>query len=183
MSQVSKLWRQIAVDSPRLWCRISVLRQQHVDLYATRSKNTPLEISLRSPGSGKAIINSRITASIASLIPHLSRWRSFSISRLNPEFYWDQLLNNPAPILEELSICISSWHTPPKNTSLFTGNLPRLQSLNLNGLNIPLSSPVYKGLTSLRIEGVTFAFSITNEGDSDSNRRRVRAGNSTRGGD
>ncbi|KDQ06191.1 hypothetical protein BOTBODRAFT_71082 [Botryobasidium botryosum FD-172 SS1] len=142
--QVSRLWRRVALDTPRLWSRIiDVLHPRLIRTHIAYSKCAPLDISFK---EGR---RQQVQSSISLLMPHVSRWQRFSLTG------WadDLSLTAPAPHLEELyldSMRDDKFGFPSHD--VFSGSTPRLRSLVLRRFLIPLTSGIYVNLVSLRLE-------------------------------
>ncbi|KDQ13416.1 hypothetical protein BOTBODRAFT_374564 [Botryobasidium botryosum FD-172 SS1] len=184
ISRTSKSWRGIALHTPRLWANVDPMNISLVPMFASRSKNVLLSISLErwttytsrcpccagldvsSPQQGafhKAYdrYRSRFLDYAGHLRPHASAWKTLHIEGVSPEQLF-QALDFPAP---NLATFHAAWRregrdieSEVQDTSsiLFSGNVPNLRGLRLVGVGVPLNSPLYSGLTSLRIEGVEF---------------------------
>ncbi|KDQ13984.1 hypothetical protein BOTBODRAFT_175112 [Botryobasidium botryosum FD-172 SS1] len=162
ISQVSRAWRQIALNTPQLWSRIDVLNETFVEACIARSADVPLEMKLEEPlrSSQPKNVAYHITRAqeaaaegcVATLLSHAHRWRSLSLERVAWHTF-SPLLQTPAPLLEELSLS----HFPIGDLSSLEESWPRLRSLSLKHTFIPLTSPIYAGLVELRLHSVKTA--------------------------
>ncbi|KDQ21131.1 hypothetical protein BOTBODRAFT_142447 [Botryobasidium botryosum FD-172 SS1] len=92
------------------------------------------------------------------LRPHARRWRSVRILRAEVGDL-HEILHSPAPNLRTLCVRGSDswpgeldWHA----SDLFGGDPPGLHELELVRVPLPLSSPMFAGLTRLHLQHITF---------------------------
>ncbi|KDQ06387.1 hypothetical protein BOTBODRAFT_193062 [Botryobasidium botryosum FD-172 SS1] len=144
--QVTNLWREIALATPRLWARINI---SHTPPALTEallrwSKHTPLDIMCTFPRPSF----DHTARNVILISLHADRWRSLHLCGVDGV---DSLLQSYAPRLEVLSLdrFTSLWLAPRK--VIFSGAAPPIRELFLVGGVIPLSSPVYSGLTRLHL--------------------------------
>ncbi|KDQ08043.1 hypothetical protein BOTBODRAFT_70011 [Botryobasidium botryosum FD-172 SS1] len=185
VSQVSTLWREIALNDPNLWTSISVLNAPLHRAFLPRSKGAPLDITLV-PLQGRRFghpyhhteavhdkIMSMFPYSIGPFIRHLDRWRTLEIDGLQPgTFDYGGAFASPAPRLETLHVNVK-WHENNHSavesaisrgsSHLFGGQTPRLRDLTLGGLCIPLTSPIYHDLNKLSLANINFDHSSIND--------------------
>ncbi|KDQ06007.1 hypothetical protein BOTBODRAFT_272409 [Botryobasidium botryosum FD-172 SS1] len=171
LSQVSTLWRDIALNDPNLWTSINVLNVPLHRTFLPRSKGAPLDITL-TPSRGMDLgdpchgkIMNMFPYSIEPFTRYLDRWRTLQIYGLHFETLDYDAFTSPAPRLETLDVNVR-WHinnrsaveSPigPDSSRLFGGQTPRLRNLRLNGLCIPLTSPIYRSLTQLSLVNIDF---------------------------
>jgi hypothetical protein len=156
VSSVSRRWRNVALQTPRLWTRvyINVAQSAHelLDLYLCRSKVCLLDITLSrrklrwerdrdlsAPDSdAKVIIECK--RYLEQLVPHVGRWREFSMRRDDRTLpLFDALAglaNLNAPVLETLMLEGCRGLT----RKVFSAGAPRLSSVELIG--VPLWPPL-----------------------------------------
>ncbi|KDQ06189.1 hypothetical protein BOTBODRAFT_264972 [Botryobasidium botryosum FD-172 SS1] len=155
--QVSRLWRRVALDTPRIWSRIvDVLRPHLIETHLTYSKCALLDICF-SGGSRQ-----RVKSSISLLMEQVSRWQRLSLSG---QADGPHMLTAPAPHLEELHISIGD-SSPPIFAShdFFSGSTPQLRILVLKRFIVPLTSGIYTNLISLHLETLDFTRSYSPDG-------------------
>jgi hypothetical protein len=132
VSSVSRRWRHVALQTPRLWTVLVIdalgLTHDLYDLYLHRSKMCPLDVTLDCSYREECDIN--VERHLEWLIPHVGRWRKFTVrggyigSRLSA------LSHLCAPALETLVLDII---TEKPGLELFSGGAPRLSSVELIG--------------------------------------------------
>ncbi|KDQ14113.1 hypothetical protein BOTBODRAFT_351298 [Botryobasidium botryosum FD-172 SS1] len=172
---VSRLWRDIALGTATLWTKIDATNAHRTSVYLERSRDALLDIELvppRAASIGDEVESKRYRAHAAKfhgfiepLQLHANRWASLALKG-NFLIYasaWREHLSLPAPSLERFSAevgppfaAIEQKDTP---SDLFGGRAPRLRHLALTGVCVPLTSPIYTGLTYLRLGAVHFTHS------------------------
>ncbi|KDQ09969.1 hypothetical protein BOTBODRAFT_190754 [Botryobasidium botryosum FD-172 SS1] len=144
---VSRLWRQVVRESPRLWKRIFPLSGALVDRFIGQSRQVPLEISFDHPTKEPS---AGLLDYLLRVGPQSHRWRSCHLQG-TPDAL-EPFLRAPAPMLEILDLGRSgSSALSFSHPALFAGHTPRLRELSLRGIHVPLDSSIYAGLTSLRL--------------------------------
>ncbi|KDQ06391.1 hypothetical protein BOTBODRAFT_254333 [Botryobasidium botryosum FD-172 SS1] len=165
---VSKLWREIALGTPSLWTKINQSGAFCTATCILRSKNAPLEIAFLYPDLGEdgdmsatacTPHEEQFKEQVVLLMPHIHRWRCLTLENIRPGHFWPEFCM-AAPQLETLDL---SWNydsdlqeAPPPGTphDLFAGVTPRLRSLQLEQISIPLHSSIYRGLVELTLDDV-----------------------------
>ena len=152
VAHVCQHWRQVALDNPSLWVRISGTPTNipWILEMLTRAKNAPLDVDID-------LVEALDLGVVRLLQPHLSHTRELRIRKLStPDtdrvraFY-----NREAPVLEHFELA-ASFISPITLrdlgvTTLFKGQAPKLRSLSLSHVLIPWS-PIPRGqLTQLVI--------------------------------
>ncbi|KDQ20184.1 hypothetical protein BOTBODRAFT_62512 [Botryobasidium botryosum FD-172 SS1] len=175
ISQVSKRWREIALNTPRMWARIDgsplgltkicVSRSKGALLMIDSSDRKPYDIDSNFDDDFSDISSELCTAEemfedqMTALGPHIHRWRSLILENVRASVFWP-LLGVPAPYLEKLNIYLEA-HDPDEPPQLphdlFDGVVPHLRYLHLERVFIPLTSSIYAGLTELAIKFVDFS--------------------------
>ncbi|KDQ13766.1 hypothetical protein BOTBODRAFT_33208 [Botryobasidium botryosum FD-172 SS1] len=147
ITAVSKLWREIALHTPRCWATITSIRT--AEAYIPRAKQAPLEIEhgLRSTGS--------LSDFLSLVAPHSDRWRSadFHIHRIDDLLCMRELASSHATRLESLKVSYVPTLVAVE-LDLFCGNRPRLKEVELYCLFLPFTSSIFRDLTRLRISVV-----------------------------
>ncbi|KAF4568522.1 hypothetical protein EYR36_010534 [Pleurotus pulmonarius] len=121
-TQVCRLWRQVALDSPRVWTFIYCSAPPRlVDLFLERSKAAPLLLLGDSPGENTP-------TNVPKILNHLHRLKKINFA--NCEADWSsRIISQGAPQLESLSLSnylkIERFHLP-------ADGFPVLQHLELN---------------------------------------------------
>ncbi|KDQ09954.1 hypothetical protein BOTBODRAFT_58331 [Botryobasidium botryosum FD-172 SS1] len=176
VSQVSKAWREIALNTPTLWTIMDVLTRPIAQTFLTRSKSALLEIDLlpgpdcchleNPPSSDHRNFISAyesyvpdLTNFFSPVIPHTNRWRSLRVEGVAPGVL-EPLLCAPAPQLEVFHIGVRGsgpvLPSLPLQAELFANHTPCIRHLHLSGFYQPLTSSIYTGLTSLRLNLIVF---------------------------
>ncbi|KDQ06395.1 hypothetical protein BOTBODRAFT_193070 [Botryobasidium botryosum FD-172 SS1] len=168
---VSKLWRDIALSTPSLWTRINGGSAEFIATCILRSKNAPLEIELPDFDSEEVDPDiliamactpeeQRFKEQMAPLTPQIHRWRCLTLENIRPRHFWPEFCM-AAPQLEMLDLALASYYphdteAPPPGAlhDLFAGATPRLRSLRLGRISVPLTSSIYRGLENLSIIAV-----------------------------
>jgi hypothetical protein len=131
VSSVSRRWRNVALQTPRLWTvlDIDVLRLTHDldDLYLHRSKMCLLDITL-GRSYRKSVQPDCVKRHLDQLVPHVGRWRKFIVR--NGSFRLSALSHLCAPALETL---VLNFTTDKPEIELFSRGAPCLHSLELIG--------------------------------------------------
>jgi hypothetical protein len=161
VSQVTRLWRCVAINTPQLWTRIHVgrnVRDSMAETYLSRSGALPLDLHIdmhSAHGSMEEVI-------FACKIFHsgASRWR-----RLKVHLVWWQglvrLLESFAcagvPPLQSLQIYFDDGVSDADDDtnaiahSIFTGGAPSLASLKLHGFGLHCCLPPLTMVNTLEI--------------------------------
>ncbi|KAF8954839.1 hypothetical protein BDZ97DRAFT_2081302 [Flammula alnicola] len=135
-SQISRRFQQLVLHTPSLWSTIQ-LSQDNVS-------DEIVELLL-----GESTTDELMD----KLVPHIKRWRRFSITTANA-YILSFLRHNPAPVLEYLNISFYSHrHRTSLPPSIFTGHLPRLSYLCLRNVNIDNLDFSLRELKTLEIRG------------------------------
>ena len=150
VSSVSRRWRNVALQTPRLWTRvyINVAQSAHelLDLYLRRSKMYPLDLTLsrrklrwerdRDLADSDARVLLEFKQYLEQLVPHVGRWREFSVRRDDRAVQLSDALASlaslNAPVLETLMLdggCRSFRR-------VFSSGAPRLSSVELIGATL-----------------------------------------------
>ena len=151
VTHVCQRWRQVALDNPSLWVRISGIPTNIpwiLEMLA-RAKNAPLDIKLLgAPNSGV----------VRLFLPHLSHTRELRICGLSTPQDADRVrafCSQEAPILEHFELRTSLMSSITFRDlgvkTLFKGQAPKLRTLSLSHLLIPWSPDPRGQLTQLVI--------------------------------
>ncbi|KDQ13975.1 hypothetical protein BOTBODRAFT_33093 [Botryobasidium botryosum FD-172 SS1] len=165
ISHVSRLWRQVALHMPRLWSIIVSTDCHVVEVCVIRSKDAPLDISLPNydPSARRSMLFpsphvARFKSCMEILAPHIGRWQSLEFGDVSIEEFMPYL-DAAAPQLETLALSLSDYDPDQDlllGDVLLPGNFPRVRELFLINAHIPLASPIYAGLTYLRLHDINF---------------------------
>lgn len=146
-------WRDIALDKSSLWTYINWSGKQpkkKAQLWLKRSRLAPLRISLTfeegfdpKPAQMESVMN--------FLKQRISRWESFSVHVTSEalQVALELCCGVPAPALKRLSIRCPETGLFEDEIVLFAEKTPRLRSLQLSGLLVPWTGPLFENLTVL----------------------------------
>ncbi|KDQ07401.1 hypothetical protein BOTBODRAFT_59993 [Botryobasidium botryosum FD-172 SS1] len=147
IAAVSKSWRRIALDTPRLWVRIDSRTARG---FLPRAKFAPLEIEhgIRTTYG--------LQKFLSRVIPYSDQWRLIDLTvRAAEAESLEHLAAIPATKLECLKIgpkdFIGQVLDRAASNNLFNGYTPHLRELDLNVYWIPLTSSLFSGLVRLRL--------------------------------
>lgn len=142
---VCRLWRDVLLNTPLLWTGILFHRIDLVELMLQRSKTAPISIYhdfslnyMRSAGHEEAVRD--------VLEHHIHHAREVDLSAPTLTFFdITKILRKPAPELTDLRlICVGGFGSGYKECSitrdLLAESAPRLRSISLRGICIPLDS-------------------------------------------
>ncbi|KDQ20097.1 hypothetical protein BOTBODRAFT_27515 [Botryobasidium botryosum FD-172 SS1] len=156
---VSRSWRSIAQSTPGLWTRVSIPRPSFVRVCLENSVRAPLDIVYTAREGARP---GQVGTSLGLVSAHLDRWKTCRLERVQ-DGELIKYLSAPAPILEVLHIeCTSQGRADTVTGSsssfdrLFDGQTPRLRELTLKQTFVPLTHPIYSGLTKLRLSHIVF---------------------------
>ncbi|KDQ09432.1 hypothetical protein BOTBODRAFT_37012 [Botryobasidium botryosum FD-172 SS1] len=143
ISSVSQLWREIATEMcATLWTRLDALPASLLDLFLSRSKSVPLTVVYENSVARR-------------ILPHIHRWRVCRVDPHSPPDTFPQELSAPAPQLEVLRLSVA-----PRDdlgySNLFGGVTPRLREVYVDLNYVPMSCPIFQGLTKLHLYCITY---------------------------
>lgn len=117
---VCQMFRRVVLDTPLVWATIGRRNISNLETYLQRSKNSMLRISFH---SGQTVPDK-----VQSLIPHLHRLRSLSLSTSSPvnlNFLLKPLRSHCLPILTHLAVSYAvdgPRHEPFDEDLMFDGS-------------------------------------------------------------
>jgi hypothetical protein len=152
LTHVCRAWRAVFISRASLWTNLDCKDKNKTRVYLERSKSLPINLSLCAGYllSGRPFFETT---------PHaIGRLRSLSI-KVNAMLDGIQdiidHLSHPAPLLEELSICIDNNHgavrNPALTPALFNGDLSSLRELRLESVRTGLPWRNMVNLTSFML--------------------------------
>ncbi|KAF7367021.1 F-box domain-containing protein [Mycena sanguinolenta] len=86
IASVTHHWREVALKIPSLWTTVRIHHDRHISVlgdYLHRSQNLPLSIYIRLKAFRYRFVSDYMEA-LDLLIPHVERWRLFSVTATNP---------------------------------------------------------------------------------------------------
>ncbi|KAJ7073644.1 hypothetical protein C8F01DRAFT_816 [Mycena amicta] len=144
---VSRHWRDIALQTPALWCAIRVYEDfqwrvkslsSTISAWLRRSGSCPLSIELSSQTS--------FPGALDAFLPHSARWRHLQIYVYSQHIH---KLDIEMPLLEQLSLMSLNGHRYPP---IALGHTPRLRSMSFAGLACSIRVPCNQ-LTTVTLTG------------------------------
>ncbi|KAH8825336.1 hypothetical protein DL96DRAFT_177833 [Flagelloscypha sp. PMI_526] len=146
---VCRFWRDVALDTPTLWTKISVTPHEtwkRVRLRLDRSKASPLHVSFSFDSRGNAVgdMMGNIIHAMDLIRPALWRVKTFQLNIPSKPQAHAILARcqEPAPMLEELSIEIEHSLQDDRGSSpilpLFKGHTPALRSCSFTSVQFRL---------------------------------------------
>ncbi|KDQ19441.1 hypothetical protein BOTBODRAFT_184463 [Botryobasidium botryosum FD-172 SS1] len=158
ISSVSRVWREIALRSPRLWTRLERSPLPLLSLFLTRSKQAPLEVAFDTSYTASG---ARFSSCVALVSPHAHRLRR-CILRCQEAEVFKSLVLLPAPYLEILVLdCgpyfdIQAYDYSELFLHPFAGHTPALRELTLEGVFVPPAHRIYSNLIKLRLSHIVY---------------------------
>lgn len=169
MTHVCRSWRFALISDTTMWTWISLptMTQDQVTEMLRRSGSAPLKVLLYTSAYDAAArldISHFENTELALIFQEIHRFQSFelitySLPAASLLKYLSQQLNQPAPLLRELFLDIypgivknEDWNILQ---TLFSGNTPRLEHVYhriITDLSGPLSSPLFRNLSSLHLD-------------------------------
>ncbi|KAG8949659.1 hypothetical protein FRC04_008405 [Tulasnella sp. 424] len=163
ITQVCRWWRQVAVETPRLW-RILILEERtplsRLQTWLDRSKAAPLWISL---GQGLELesftyINTQLVPLLLQHINHWGRFTHYSEDNRGLANFLESLERKEAPLLEELHLGRNSRSGSSTRavSTLFNGpqSVPRLVDVGLWYIPLNWSISHFRNLRALSLASV-----------------------------
>ncbi|KDQ14056.1 hypothetical protein BOTBODRAFT_33167 [Botryobasidium botryosum FD-172 SS1] len=160
ISSVCRAWRDVALQSPRLWTRLERLPLPLFSLLLTRSKQAPLDIVFDQEFE-RLTGESALSEYIALISQHARQWRTLifcfpSFDEIMP------LLPLPATHLKVLVLDCGSPLDVHGSDSLelfphpFADHTPNLRELTLGAIFVPFTHPIYSNLVKLDIKNIEY---------------------------
>lgn len=165
VSQVTRRWRAIAIDMPKLWDRIPSYPGQTVTMierYLERSRDLPIDVhifddSIDGRRTKSNYPQDTTSARLYPLMRNLDRWRSLFIEFFYEYQIYETLGEFPSLLaLPLVSIHIIRRHrrpipVPPYHHRTFKGRAPALSHLRLENFVISAYGLPLENITSLSI--------------------------------
>lgn len=129
-----------------------------------RSKDSPLVISINEKAFAKSPVKN-VKVIMQLIGPHMERWRSFQIRAYLRTIclFLDNLRGRSLPLLEHLRV--AKWSNKSRvhrelqweSLGAFTFEAPRLQEVELIGVVVGFSSPLFHHLRALHLRNSSFS--------------------------
>jgi F-box-like len=159
VTHVCTYWRRTALDCPSLWTTIPFSKFRWAMEMLKRSKTAPLTILANINGR-----DYRHMDLVQSVIANISRIQKLSLIQNHHSFRNDDSLEKiltqlvkPAPLLEKFSVVFmhrTSDHITMLPEGIFSGEVPRLQEVELRNCALAWDGPLLCALTTLKISFV-----------------------------
>lgn len=171
VSQVSRLWRKIAIHTPFMWSSIQLLGKcgkgwlKLIKLMITLSRFHLLEVDIKC--DYEAVDVDILQFQVDIILPEVFRWKRIYYSGRYEDDHHHFLFVEPlsqlsAPLLEVFEIDIFAEdsiaqvflddnETIDNATGIFAGGAPMLQKVRVNGIRITWCLPPLLSVTSLEI--------------------------------
>ncbi|KAJ8515920.1 hypothetical protein ONZ45_g6710 [Pleurotus djamor] len=140
LASVSHRWREIALQTPRLWATIDFKYPLHAAEWLERSKSAPLQININLSSSTSD--STPLLSTIKTALSQSSRLSDLKMTFKNDEILGHVLpvtaLSTMAPVLEK--ICLASLEPmldPPSNTPTIWRDMPSLREIELRNIPFP----------------------------------------------
>ncbi|KAJ8515930.1 hypothetical protein ONZ45_g6709 [Pleurotus djamor] len=155
VAAVSHRWREVALQTPRLWAKITLDFPLHAAEWLARSKSAPLQLDARLPSSLSSptlsIVKSALSIGTRLLDLHLTYENIESLLHVLP----DTTISTSAPALEKLQL---SWvgrdrQDTSSNVPQIWHDMPSLRAIKLYGTLIPCNLLILPRLTTFVFTG------------------------------
>ncbi|KAG9047095.1 hypothetical protein FS837_003080 [Tulasnella sp. UAMH 9824] len=148
---VSRSWRNAIDSTPSLWNVISSnlpLRVNSTIVQRSGCCSLDVYITARASVSGNRAKRSGFTKLAELAAKEIGRWSTASLRLPFPDACSSHL-SSPAPLLRSLCVTSRSPSNPATPVALFGGIAPRLEVLEVNGVQMDWTSPFIRGLREL----------------------------------
>ena len=174
ISQVSRLWRSIALSTPSLWnsIRVDFLfagegQLSMLDLFIERSRKSPLDIVISLERDEDDHNWHEFWEQTEKIFPLVSRWRTLLIlGQIRNDVFGalHDLDRSKAPMLELFEVRIESpieaQTAFDEPLLLFQGGAPRLAQIEIHEISIAACQPPLSSITSLRLHHPPHPYNI-----------------------
>ncbi|KAG2042877.1 hypothetical protein BDR03DRAFT_1087911 [Suillus americanus] len=154
LTHVCKQWRQLALDCPNLWTSINCVSPRWIGVMLERSKDAHLVATYHAPVS--------LRGCLEPVLSHLPRIKVLRICSVSPDVdrIVELLSSQPALSLQifEFTVIGTIHHSlMPISDTIFQGQVPLLQSVELVLCSLSWTWSIFTGLRSLSVRGTTGA--------------------------
>jgi hypothetical protein len=164
VSQVSRLWRQIAMHTPFIWSSVLLHAecterwQELLKMRIRLSRSHPLDIAVELyhfPEVDPEFPNA-LSHQLNLIIPEISRWKSVTYCGslcVNVFSFFEPLALLSAPLLEVLDVQagLDEEEYIDDVLRVFTGGAPRLSRVMIDGIKLSSCLPPISSLTSIAL--------------------------------
>ncbi|KAH8092640.1 hypothetical protein BXZ70DRAFT_950780 [Cristinia sonorae] len=157
ISQVCHQWRQVALQTPILWCSIVWTKRistSWISELLARSKSLLLRIRIRVvEGADQRPVFPHLQNALAVLLPEIHRAHSIDISL--PARFWSRLRKLEATQLPHLkTLTLSSPDVNPRMPTMFDDcDMPKLDRLGYSRIRMNCKHPILRGsMVALTLE-------------------------------
>ncbi|KAJ7073922.1 hypothetical protein C8F01DRAFT_1242213 [Mycena amicta] len=145
---ICRLWRSIALHSPRLWCAIPLNDLEVAQTWLQRSASTPLSVK-----GDLELSNSECDEGfLRAIVAHRAQWQDLEL-RLG----LSQISHISGSVPNLVRLLLISWDAVSASHILSFEDAPRLQSVSLWDVGHNLSSLPWRQLTSLSLFDINMA--------------------------
>lgn len=171
VSQVSRMWRQTAMNTTFLWSSILVLGEwvegwlKLIESIIKLSRSDPLDITVRlyrdeRDSHFEVILHQQLDI----IIPEIYRWKRLFYAAFfcdDAYLFFQPLSLLSAPVLEVLEITVNTEEYDDENLSIFSGGTSMLSQITMDGMGITSCFPPISSLTSLRLRNSPYPLTLT----------------------
>jgi len=154
VARVCRRWRNIALDTPKLYSIIDARNTAITRMFLKRSRNIPVDIYMQSIS-----LSTNVDGIMTEIMPHFSRVREFQFRARYQSMLalMSHIESLAAPMLETLHLeqtavrRMLALNEAIVIHNIFGSRTPTLRRLYLAHISIPWTSPIYAGLTELHL--------------------------------
>ncbi|KAG8913732.1 hypothetical protein FRC00_001736 [Tulasnella sp. 408] len=154
---VSRLWRNAIDSTPSLWNVISSnlpLRLNSTIIQRSGCCSLDVYMTARTSVSGNLAQTSGFTKLAELAVKEIRRWSTVSLMLPFPDACY-AYLGSPAPLLRRLCVTSRRPHSPTAPVALFGGIAPKLEVLEVNGVQMDWTLSFIRGLRELDLSDMS----------------------------
>lgn len=156
VTHVCRKWREVALNDPALWSQISPARPRWALEMLSRSRNAPLSFI-----ADYFDLSFKGQEATRTILKQISRVQELSLSVPEPGVLLAELVQ-PAPNLKSFTMRVYRELRPKElEGPLFQGVAPKLRHMSLDNFKIPWGSPLFRGLTVLRLANLNLHHDVS----------------------